>query len=174
MKTVNLISNSQQKGINISILDKHYKFETLPFKLDESNNYFEVYGTRIIRENKLSVVCDIKSLRGNISDIKFNFESLDKELTLRHYIQYQNQVEFINKLSLNYNNKNWFNIEENSLGVITPRELIIGDMMSVKNGLIKINNLEETCILNNKITENFSEIPIYWYDKNVNQNIELL
>ena len=170
----NITQTKTQKEINISILDEHYKFKIIPFKLDESDNYFEVYGIRVFKNNKLSVICDIKSLRGSIGNIKFNFESLDKELTLRHYSQKQNHVEFINKLSLNYNNKNWFNIEENSIGLISPIEFSTDEnLIDEKTGFYNISKLEETCILNNKITENFTEIPIYWYDKNVHQKYRI-
>ena len=115
MKVVkNITQTKTQKEINISVLDEHHEFKIIPFKLDEYGNYFEVYGTRVTRDKKLSVICDLKSLRGNIGDIKFNFESLDKELFLRNYLKKRNHIEFINKLSLNYNNKKWFNIDENS------------------------------------------------------------
>lgn len=86
----------------------------LPFKLDKSENYFKVYGVRVTRDDKLSVICDLKSLRGNIVKNEFNFESLNKEMRLRNYLEKQNNVNFVNKLSLKYNNKKWFNIEENS------------------------------------------------------------
>ena len=140
MKSINLESITNQKEINISVLNKTYKFEIIPFKLDEHGNRFEVYDTRVTREDKLSVICDIKSLRGSIGNIKFTFESLDKEMRLRKYTEKQNNINFINKLSLNYNNKNWFNINENSI--------------IDKDGHIKIEILEQTCILSNKITEN--------------------
>ena len=170
MKAIkNITQTKTQKEINILILNKSHKFNIIPFKLDEHRNYFEVYGTRIIRENKLSVVCDLKSLRGNINNIKFNFESLDKELLLRYYLRKQNHIEFINKLSLNYNNKNWFNINKNSLGRILPREFSSNENSSNDKKEFDIGYLEETCILSNKISENFTEIPVYWYDKNVNQ-----
>ena len=170
MKAVkNITQTKTQKEINISVFGEKYKFETLRFNLKESKNYFEVYGTRVTRNNKLSVICDIKSLRGNIDKTKFTFESLDKEMTLRHYIQNQNNVNFVNKLSLNYNNKKWFNMEENSIGAIAPIETTTKDSTNDKNEHLSINKLEQTCILNNKITENFSEIPIYWYDRNVHQ-----
>ena len=39
----------------------------------------------------------------------------------------------------------------------------------MKKSEFDIGYLEETCILSNKITENFTEIPIYWYDQNVHQ-----
>ena len=90
MKVIKNINQTKtQKEINISVLGEEYKFEIIPFKLDEYGNYFEVYGTRAIREDKLSVICDIKSLKGSISDIKFNFESLDKETRLRNYLENQ-------------------------------------------------------------------------------------
>ena len=169
MKAVKNTQTKTQKEINISILNESHKFKIIPFKLDEHGNYFEVYGTRVTRNNKLSVICNLKSLKGSISNIKFNFESLDKDMRLRKYIEKQNQVEFVNKLSINYNNKNWFNIEENSFAPIGAKEFETDNSIIDKDGHVKIEILEETCILNNKITENFSEIPIYWYDKNVNQ-----
>ena len=170
MKVVkNITQTKTQKEINISVLGEHHKFKIIPFKLDELGNYFEVYGTRVTRDKKLSVICDIKSSRGNIGDIKFNFESLDKELLLRYYLRKQNHVEFINKLSLNYNNKKWFNIDENSFGRILPKEFSSNENSSNDKKEFDIGYLEETCILSNKITENFTEIPIYWYDKNVHQ-----
>ena len=89
-------------------------------------------------------------------------------MTLRDYLKTKNNMEFVNKLSLNYNNKNWFNDNKNSLGEISPREFSTEDSTNDKNGHYNISKLEETCILSNKITENFSEIPIYWYDQNVN------
>lgn len=52
------------KEINISVLDKRCKFEALPFKLGKSENYFEVYGTRITRDNKLTVICNLKISEG--------------------------------------------------------------------------------------------------------------
>ena len=176
MKAVkNIAQTKTQKEINILVLGEHHKFGIIPFKLDEHGNYFKVYGTRVIRDKKLSVVCDIKSLKGSISNIKFTFENLDKELNLRHYIQKQNHAEFVNNLSLKYNNKNWFNIDENSLGLISPREFSSDEnLIDEKTGFYNISKLEETCILNNKISENFSEIPIYWYDKNVNQKYRII
>ena len=170
MKVIkNITQTKTQKEINISVLDEHHEFKIIPFKLDEYGNYFEVYGSKIIREDKISVICDIKSLKGSISDIKFNFESLDKEMRIRDYIRDQKHIEFINKLSLNYNNKNWFNIEDKSIARILAIDLSSEDSINDEKGYYKINNLEETRILNNKISENFTEIPIYWYDRNVHQ-----
>ena len=170
MKVVkNITQTKTQKEINISVLGEHHKFDIIPFKLDKQGNYFEVYGTRVTRGKKLSVICDLKSLRGNINNIKFNFESLDKELFLRNYLRKQNHIEFINKLSLNYNNKNWFNIDKNSFGRIRPKEFSSNENLISEKSEFDIVYLEETCILSNKITENFTEIPIYWYDKNVHQ-----
>ena len=125
MKVIkNITQTKTQKEINISVLGEYHKFKIIPFKLDEHGNYFEVYGTRVTRNDKLSVICDIKSLRGSIGNTKFNFESLNKDLFLRDYLKKQNHVEFINKLSLNYNNKNWFNIDKNSLELINSREFL--------------------------------------------------
>lgn len=44
MKVVKNISQTKtQKEINISVLDEDYKFKIFFFKLDEHENYFEVY-----------------------------------------------------------------------------------------------------------------------------------
>ena len=143
MKAVKNTQTKTQKEINISILNESHKFKIIPFKLDEHGNYFEVYGTRVTRNNKLSVICNLKSLKGSISNIKFNFESLDKDMRLRKYIEKQNQVEFVNKLSINYNNKNWFNIEENSFAPIGAKEFETDNSIIDKDGHVKIEILEE-------------------------------
>ena len=64
-------------------------------------------------------------------------------MVLRLYLQKRTNIEFINKLSLNYNNKNWFNVNKNSLELISSREFSTEDSTNDKKGFIKINELEE-------------------------------
>lgn len=45
----NVAQTKTQKDINIFVLDKQYKFETLTYNLNETENYFEIYDTRVTK-----------------------------------------------------------------------------------------------------------------------------
>ena len=149
---------------SIKILDNVHKFETIIYPLDK-NNYFSVDRSNFVFNDELNSSCLLKTLKGSINNEYFNFDLLNKDLSLKDYLEDQNNVNFINECSLRINKKKYFNFNVESHGAIAPCDIIsINEILNDQQHIIP-SKLWETCIIpiDNKV-ENFDVVPIYFYN----------
>lgn len=119
MKAVKTSQTKLRELSSIKILDNSYELSNLHYDINKKD-YFEFIGTRLEYNNKFVTICLLKTITGDIKNNKFNYKLLDDEIGIKMYLRNQNNVKFINKLSLNFNNKKYYNFIEESGGGYPP------------------------------------------------------
>ena len=125
---------------------------------------FSVNLARYIKEEQVVCLCLLKSLTVNINNKVENFKEIDKKIKVKHYLQTTENVQLINNISLDLNNKLYYNFVAKSGGKYLPSEYInIPEEYLLKDSyLINTTKLNETCIINpNSFIETFDNIPIF-------------
>ena len=169
----------------ITIKNKVYKFTTETYYLKEQKNYINVNCCNFIDKdtNKIIIETLLKSVKGELNNIKFNYSTLYKDLKFQKYLESPSNVKFINELSLKLNNKKYFNYEEDEVDSQRSNYLYNIDESNnneiqtfhnnrkEENRHINVTELTKTCIIScyTKV-ENFKEIPIYHYYGNKNNS----
>ena len=150
---------------SIKILDKVYNFETITYPLGK-DNFIKIDECKIDYNNRITSCCLLKTLEGNIEDKQFNFDKLNKEIGLKDYLRMQNNVEFVNDISLKINNKKWFEFEEETHATIvacvsTKLENLLDDDQIHFN----LDKLWNTCIVSTENKQvNFEVMPIFYFN----------
>ena len=170
MKPVKRTQTKLKNLESIKIKGVVYKFEKLHYDLTDKD-FFEITGVRFKNNNELTTLCLLKTLSGFINNGKFTYQDLNKILKLNIYLQYQDNVNFINESSLKINNKKYYNFKEESLEAYASSDLSINDLFVRENYKFEIDNLQETCIIQQySKLDNFEIIPIYYYYGKKNDN----
>ena len=138
---------------SIKILGEVYKFKNKRYNINE-NNYFTIDCVNFVNNNQINIPCLLKTIKGCIDNIEFDYKNLLKDLKLNQYLQHQDNVNFVNECSLKYNNKSWFNLKIDELCAIAQSS------SSIQNNLINIEN-EHIDIKDLKIIWNILILEIY-------------
>ena len=158
--------NSNKNHIkNITIRNKTYNFKEETYKLTNTD-YFTIDCTKFDFEGNFVNETLLKTIKGHINNEDFNYESLNKDLRLKTWLEVKKNIKTINECSLKINKERFFNIVEETDGVDTPSVSVINlNTIMNDNYQIDINKLLETCIIptTNKQTK-FEYIPIYYYN----------
>ena len=125
---------------------------------------FTINLARYTKEEQVVCFCLLKSLTVNINNKIDNFKTIDKKIKISHYLHTTENVQLINNISLDLNNKLYYNFVGSSDGKYLPSELVnIREDYLVNNShLINTTKLNEVCIITpNSFIENFDNIPIF-------------
>ena len=94
----------------------------------------------------------------------YGAKEFDKSLKLMNYLRYKENIELINNISKDINNKPYYNFVTESDPLIRGSDstnITIDDLLDDQN-LINTTKLNETCIISpNKTITNFKYIPIF-------------
>ena len=120
----------------IAIQGSEYIFEEKTYTINK-NMSFKINLVRFEKDNKIIVLALLKSLIININDKEENYREFDKKLKLMNYLQHIENVDLINNISKDVNNKSYYNFDVESGPVITGP-----DSTNISlNDLLKDNNI---------------------------------
>ena len=120
----------------ITIQGSEYIFEEKTYTINK-NMSFKINLVRFEKDNKIIVLALLKSLIININDKEENYREFDKKLKLMNYLQHIENVDLINNISKDVNNKSYYNFVVESGPVITGP-----DSTNISlNDLLKDNNI---------------------------------
>ena len=160
---------------SIKILGEVYEFKNKRYDINE-NNYFTVDCVNFINNNNFNISCLLKTIKGCINNIDFDYKKLLKELQLNHYLRDQEHVKFVNECSLKYNNKNWFNFIIEEQGSMDPCSSIPSRFLNLETNKVDIEELNKTCIIKPYTKyENYDVVPIYQYNgSNKDKTVQII
>ena len=105
----------------IVINNIEYIFEEKTYNINK-DMFFKVNLVRFTKENKIIVLILLKSLVIKFNDKEETFKEFDKKLKIKDYLQNIENVQLINNISLDINNKVYYNFITNSDAVHTASE----------------------------------------------------
>ena len=153
---------------SITIKNQAYKFREETYKLSP-NDSFSISCAKFDFEGNFTNETLLKSIKGKINNEEFNFETLNKDLNINHWLQTKDNIKIINECSLKINNKRFFNVVEELDGAAAPSNssTILNSIIN-EHFKIDISQLLETCIINSDNKQiNFEYIPIYYYNGHI-------
>ena len=95
----------------IVINNIEYIFEEKTYNINK-DMFFKVNLVRFTKENKIIVLILLKSLVIRINDKEENYNDFSKKLKIKDYLQNIENVKLINNISLDLNNKLYYNFIE--------------------------------------------------------------
>ena len=157
----------------ITIQGFEYNFAEKTYTVNKNMN-FKVKLTRYIKNESVVCLCLLKSLVININNKVINFnprkrvgtygaKEFNKNLKLQHYLLYKENIDLINNVSRDVNNRCYYNFVVESDGAIAPSDsTIIPNEILLNDNKLNVAKLYETCIISpNKTITNFEYIPIF-------------
>ena len=159
---------------HINIRGELYPFEEKTYKVSK-NMSFKVNLVRFIKEDnntasavtqrscKVIILTLLKSLVIKINDKEENFREFDKKLKIKDYLRRIENFELINNISLDLNNKLYYNfVIESGASMDAPDSTNNSNEILIDDHHINIDKLNELCIITpNKTINNFEDIPIF-------------
>ena len=147
----------------ITIQGYEYEFEEKTYTINKSMS-FRVNLVRYTKDESVICLCLLKSLVINLNDKEENFRDFDKKLKVMEYLRYKENIELINNVSRDVNNKLYYNfVVESDPGMPgSDSTNITRNILLDNNHRINIDKLNKTCIITpNTLIENFKYIPIF-------------
>ena len=151
---------------SIKILGEVYKFDPITYHLGK-DNFIKINECKIEYNNRITSCCLLKTIEGNIENNHFNYEKLNKEIKMYDYLKIQNNVKFVNDISLKINNKKWFEFDEDGHRTIVrcPSIKLKDDLLDNDQIHFNLDKLWEICIISTENKqENFEVIPIFYFN----------
>ena len=151
---------------SIKILGEVYKFDPITYHLGK-DNFIKINECKIEYNNRITSCCLLKTIEGNIENNYFNYEKLNKEIKMYDYLKIQNNVKFVNDISLKINNKKWFEFDEDGHRTIVrcPSIKLKDDLLDNDQIHFNLDKLWEICIISTENKqENFEVIPIFYFN----------
>ena len=143
----------------IVINNIEYNFSEKTYTINK-NMSFKVKLVRFIKKDKIVVLSLLKSLIIKINNKEENYKEFDKKLKLKDYLRYTENIELINNISLDINNKVYYNFIADSDAGRPASEST--NVLTEDNKRIDVQKLNETCTISpNKTITNFEYIPIF-------------
>ena len=106
---------------SITIKNIRYNFEEKTYRIN-NNMSFKINLVRFEEDSKVIVLTLLKSLVIKFNDKEETFKEFDKKLKIKDYLQNIENVQLINNISLDINNKVYYNFITNSDAVHTASE----------------------------------------------------
>ena len=132
----------------IVIQGSEYNFIEKTYKINNQMS-FSVNLARYINEEQVVCLCLLKTLTVNINNKIDTFKTIDKKIKIKDYLHVAENVQLINNISLDLNNKLYYNF-------------IANDYILQNDHRINTTKLNEVCIITpNTFVENFNNIPIF-------------
>ena len=94
---------------SITIRNNSYKFKEETYKLTPQDS-FSISCTKFNFEGNFTNETLLKTIKGRINNEEFNYETLNKDLGIKEWLKFKDNVKLINNCSLKINNKCFFNI----------------------------------------------------------------
>ena len=143
----------------IIIQGSEYTFGEKTYNIT-NNVSFTSKIVRFNRNKEAIVLVLLKSLRVNINNKVENFKTIDNKLKIKNYLQNVENVELINNISQDINNKLYYRFIVDSEAARVALEST--NNLSESGRHIDISQLNQNCIITpNTFIENFINVPIF-------------
>ena len=107
----------------IVIQGSEYNFIEKTYKINNQMS-FSVNLARYIKEEQVVCLCLLKTLTVNINNKIDTFKTIDKKIKIKDYLHVAENVQLINNISLDLNNKLYYNFVAKSGGKYSRRLFI--------------------------------------------------
>lgn len=94
---------------SIIIKNVRYNSEEKTYRIN-NNNSFAITLTKYVEDDKIIVLVLLKTLETHFNNIHENYRDFDRKLKLFAYLQHIENINLINNISVDVNNKKYFNL----------------------------------------------------------------